>query len=136
MTAVGTILIVEDNTDDEELLRRAIAKGAPRANVQVARDGVEALDYLFANPAPTVVLLDLKLPRLDGMEVLRAVRANPRTQSQPIVMLTSSAEDADVAGCYALGANSYIRKPVDYTEFTATVRLLGTYWLELNRPPP
>lgn len=131
------ILLVEDNPDDEELTLRALKKNNIDAPVVVARDGVEALDYVMnARELPRVVLLDLKLPKLDGLEVLRAVRADPRTKRLPIVILTSSAEHQDVLDGYDLGANSYIRKPVDFTTFVETVRQLGTYWLTINQPVP
>jgi two-component system response regulator len=139
------ILLVEDNPDDEELTLRALAKSNILNPVTVVRDGVEALDYLFGRGAyasrdtreqPQVVLLDLKLPKLDGLEVLRAVRGDPRTKRVPIVILTSSAEEQDVVTGYELGANSYIRKPVDFTQFVEAVRQLGLYWLVLNQPLP
>lgn len=131
------ILLVEDNPDDEELTLRALAKSNILNPVHVARDGVEALDFLrAANPLPQVVLLDLKLPKLDGLEVLRAVRADPRTRRLPVVILTSSREEQDIASSYDLGANSYIRKPVDFTQFVEAVRQLGLYWLVLNEPTP
>jgi two-component system response regulator len=139
------ILLVEDNADDEELTLRALAKSNILNPVTVVRDGVEALDYLFGRGAhasrdardqPQVVLLDLKLPKLDGLEVLRAVRTDPRTKRIPIVILTSSAEEQDIVAGYELGANSYIRKPVDFTQFVEAVRQLGLYWLVLNQPLP
>jgi two-component system response regulator len=139
------ILLVEDNPDDEELTLRALKKSNIMNRVVVARDGVEALDYLFVrgvhagrDPRETaqVVLLDLKLPKLDGLEVLRALRGDPRTRRLPIVILTSSAEEQDVIRGYDLGANSYIRKPVDFTQFVEAVRQLGLYWLVLNQPVP
>jgi two-component system response regulator len=139
------ILLVEDNPDDEELTLRALSKSNILNPVTVVRDGVEALDYLFGRGAyasrdtreqPQVVLLDLKLPKLDGLEVLRAVRGDPRTKRVPIVILTSSAEDQDIVTGYELGANSYIRKPVDFTQFVEAVRQLGLYWLVLNQPLP
>jgi two-component system response regulator len=139
------ILLVEDNADDEELTLRALAKSNILNPVTVVRDGVEALDYLFGRGAhasrdardqPQVVLLDLKLPKLDGLEVLRAVRTDPRTKRIPIVILTSSAEEQDIVAGYELGANSYIRKPVDFTQFVEAVRQLGLYWLVLNQPVP
>jgi two-component system, response regulator len=139
------ILLVEDNPDDEELTLRALKKSNISNPVAVARDGVEALDYVFARGAyagrdtreqPQVVLLDLKLPKLDGLEVLRALRSEPRTKRLPVVILTSSAEEQDILAGYDLGANSYIRKPVDFTQFVEAVRQLGLYWLVLNEPVP
>jgi two-component system response regulator len=137
------IVLVEDNADDEELTLRALRKSNISNRVVVARDGAEALDYLLMRgphdgrdqrEVPQVVLLDLKLPKVDGLEVLRALRADPRTKALPIVILTSSAEDQDVLAGYQLGANSYIRKPVDFTQFVEAVRQLGLYWLVLNQP--
>ncbi len=139
------ILLVEDNPDDELLMLRALAKNGMAGEVVVARDGVEALDYLFAAGAhagrntsvmPRVVLLDLKLPRLDGLEVLRRMRADERTRLVPVVILTSSGEQSDLLEGYALGANSYVRKPVDFAMFTRAVEQLKLYWLVLNEPPP
>ncbi len=139
------ILLVEDNPDDVDLTLRAFRKSNIVNDVVVARDGVEALDYLFAtgahagrdpNALPQVVLLDLKLPRLDGLQVLERVRANPTTRLLPVVILTSSTEQRDLVSGYTLGANSYIRKPVDFQEFVEAVRQLGLYWLILNQPPP
>jgi two-component system, response regulator len=139
------ILLVEDNADDEDLTLRALKKSNIMNRVVVARDGVQALDYLFirgdhatrdASEQPQVILLDLKLPKLDGLEVLRALRADPRTKLLPVVILTSSAEEQDILRGYNLGANSYIRKPVDFTQFVDAVRQLGLYWLVLNQPPP
>lgn len=141
----GSILLVEDNPDDEELTLRALRKNRIMNHVAVARDGVEALDYLFGTGAhaerdvsvqPQVVLLDLKLPRLDGLEVLRRIRSDERTKLLPVIVLTSSKEEEDVAKSYELGANSYVRKPVDFTEFTEAVRQLGLYWLVLNLGAP
>ena len=141
----GTILLVEDNPDDEALTLRALRKNNISNQVVVARDGVEALDYLFSRGAyagrelsgmPVVVLLDLKLPRLDGLEVLRSLRADERTRLLPVVVLTSSREQQDQIDSYSRGANSYVRKPVDFLEFTEAVRQLGLYWLLLNEPPP
>jgi two-component system response regulator len=139
------ILLVEDNPDDEALALRALRKANVRNQVVVARDGVEALDYLFGSGAhagrdtrtlPQVVLLDLKLPRLDGLEVLRRLRADERTRLLPVVILTSSIEDEDRIAGYKLGANSYVRKPVEFGQFAEAVRQLGLYWLLLNEPPP
>jgi CheY-like chemotaxis protein len=139
------ILLVEDNPDDEALTLRALRKANVRNEVIVARDGVEALDYLFGtgkyagrdvNDFPQVMLLDLKLPRLDGLEVLRRVRADERTKLLPVVILTSSTEDEDRVAGYELGANSYVRKPVDFSQFAEAVRQLGLYWLLLNQSPP
>ena len=142
--AEKTVLLVEDNPDDEKLTLRALAKNNVE-HVVVARDGVEALDYLFAtgmyagrnaSALPTVVLLDLKLPRMDGLEVLRRVRADERTNRLPVVILTSSKEERDLMSSYSHGANSYIRKPVDFNEFMEAVKQLGVYWLTLNESPP
>ncbi len=138
------ILLVEDNPDDEALTRRALAKNNIQNEIVVARDGAEALDYLFAtdphagHPAivPEVILLDLKLPKIDGLEVLRRIRAHERTRLLPVVILTSSKEEQDLVNGYRLGANSYIRKPVDFEQFVDAVRQLGLYWLVLNEPPP
>lgn len=139
------IVLVEDNADDEELTLRALRKSNISNRVVVARDGAEALEYLLMRgqhvgrdqrEVPQVVLLDLKLPKVDGLEVLRTLRADPRTKALPIVILTSSAEDQDVIAGYNLGANSYIRKPVDFTQFVEAVRQLGLYWLVLNQPLP
>jgi two-component system, response regulator len=139
------ILLVEDNPDDEALTLRAFAKNNVSNAVVVARDGVEALDYLFGSGAyagrdlrmqPQVILLDLKLPKLDGLEVLRRLRADERTQLLPVVILTSSKEEQDLIQSYRLGANSYIRKPVDFLQFIEAVRQLGLYWLVLNEAPP
>ena len=145
MTYDKTILLVEDNPDDEALTLRALRKANVRNTVVVTRDGVEALDYLFGTGAhagrdttemPQVVLLDLKLPRVDGLEVLRRLRADARTTLLPVVILTSSNEDEDRLAGYRLGANSYVRKPVDFSQFVDAVRQLGLYWLLLNQPPP
>ncbi len=135
------ILLVEDNPDDEALTLRALRKNNILNEVTVARDGQEALDYFFAegassNPAPAVVLLDLKLPKIDGLEVLRRIRADQRTGLQPIVILTSSKEEQDIVSGYRLGANSYIRKPVDFSQFMEAIRQLGLYWLVLNESAP
>jgi len=139
------ILLVEDNPDDVELTLRALKKNKILNEVIVAKDGVEAVEYLFGDekkgkpPASnnlTVVLLDLKLPRLDGMEVLKRIRSDERTKLMPVVILTSSKEENDLIASYKLGANSYIRKPVDFNQFVDAVRQLGMYWLLLNEPPP
>jgi two-component system response regulator len=132
------ILLVEDNPADVELTQRAFAKNHVSNTIHVARDGVEALQFLFADetraPALSVVLLDLKMPRMDGLEVLRRMRADPRTRHIPVVMMTSSSEESDLVSSYGLGANSYIVKPVDFENFTEAVRVIGTYWLLLNKP--
>jgi two-component system, response regulator len=139
------ILLIEDNPDDQALALRALKKNNIRHDVVLARDGVEALDYLFGRGAyagrdtsvqPQLILLDLKLPKLDGLEVLRRMRADARTQLLPVVILTSSKEEQDLVASYRLGANSYVRKPVDFTEFAEGVRQLGLYWLALNETPP
>jgi len=139
------ILLVEDNPDDEALTLRALKKNNILNEVVVAHDGAEALDYLFGtgthagrNPShlPQVVLLDLKLPKVDGLEVLRRIRADERTKLLPVVVLTSSKEEQDLLKSYSLHANSYVRKPVDFTQFTEAVRQLGLYWLVLNEAPP
>jgi two-component system response regulator len=134
------ILLVEDNPDDEKLTLRALLKHN-WSNVAVARDGVEALSYLFGAGAtpdtlPAVIFLDLKLPKLDGLEVLRQVRADARTRRLPVVVLTSSREEQDLMTSYSHGANSYIRKPVDFNQFMEAVRQVGIYWLVLNEPAP
>jgi two-component system, response regulator len=137
MAPTRPILLVEDNPDDERLTLRALAKNNIGNEVKVAHDGVEALDYLFSpsNSAPALVLLDLKLPKVDGIEVLRRMRHMDKTQLTPVVILTSSKEEQDLIAGYRLGANSYIRKPVDFVQFTEAVRQLGLYWLVLNEPP-
>lgn len=135
------ILLVEDNPDDEALTLRALRNNNISNEVKVVRDGQQALDYFFgedasANAIPTVMLLDLKLPKVDGLEVLRRIRADERTRMQPVVILTSSKEEQDVINGYRLGANSYIRKPVDFSQFLEAIRQLGLYWLVLNEAPP
>jgi CheY-like chemotaxis protein len=139
------ILLVEDNPDDEALTLRALKKNNIKNEVVVARDGVEALDYLFGtgayvgrdlNVLPQVVLLDLKLPKVDGFEVLRRVREDSRTKLLPIVILTTSNEEQDRIKGYGLGANSFVRKPVQFDQFIEAVRQLGLYWLILNEPAP
>jgi two-component system response regulator len=140
-----TILLVEDNRDDETLTLRALRQANVANAVVVARDGTEAVDYLFGSGAyagrdvrdlPQVVLLDLKLPKIDGIEVLRRIRADDRTRLLPVVILTSSNEERDRIQTYALGANSYVRKPVDFAQFADAVRQLGLYWVVLNQAPP
>jgi two-component system response regulator len=138
------LLLVEDNPDDVELTMRALAKSHVANTVDVASDGVEALDYLAgtgkfadrdASASPQVILLDLKMPRLDGLEVLRRIRADEKTRLLPVVILTTSSEERDKVESYKLGANSYIRKPVDFVQFSESVRQLGLYWLVLNEAP-
>ncbi len=140
-----TILLVEDNASDEELTLRALKKGNIGNEVVVARDGAAALDYLFGRGAhagrdtrqqPQVMLLDLNLPKLGGIDVLRAIRADERTKLLPVVILTSSKEDKDLVDGYGSGANSYIVKPVDFTQFAEVVRQLGLYWLVINQRAP
>jgi len=142
---MNEILLVEDIPDDVELTLRAFRKSKIANEIVVAHDGVEALDYLFAtgdhagrdnSTLPQLVLLDLKLPRIDGLQVLERIRANPKTKLMPVVILTSSTEEPDLKTGYSLGANSYIRKPVDFQEFVDAVSSLGMYWLLLNQPPP
>lgn len=132
------IVLVEDNPDDEALTLRALKKQKIANDIVVLRDGVEAVNFLLSpeSPLPSLVLLDLKLPKLDGLQVLKRLRAEPRTQLLPIVVLTSSDEDRDVMEGYRLGANSYIRKPVDFAQFSEAVAQLGLYWLVLNQAPP
>jgi CheY-like chemotaxis protein len=139
------ILLVEDNPDDEALTLRALKKNNIFNDIVVARDGVAALEYLFGEGAyagrdprvvPQVVLLDLKLPKVDGLEVLRRIRADVRTQVMPVVILTSSSEEQDLIAGYSLGANSYVSKPVNFVQFAEAIRQLGLYWLVLNEAPP
>jgi two-component system response regulator len=143
--APRTILLVEDNPDDEELTLRALARNNIGNTVVVVRDGQEAVDWLEGkglyasrdpNDVPALILLDLKLPKIDGLDVLRRLRANPRTAIVPVVILTSSKEDRDRTEGYYGGANSYVQKPVDFSSFVDAVRQLGMYWLMLNEPPP
>jgi len=139
------ILLVEDNPDDEALTLRALNKSKIANKIVVVRDGAEALDYLFCTGAytdrdpldlPQVTLLDLKLPKVDGLEVLRRIRAEPRTRMLPVVILTSSKEEQDLVNAYSIGVNSYVRKPVDFSQFVNAIGQLGLYWLVLNEPPP
>lgn len=145
MMRMRTILLVEDREDDIELALRAFQKSKVANEIAVVRDGEQALDYLFARgayasrdgaPLPELMLLDLKLPKIDGIEVLRRVRAEPRTRRLPIVVLTSSNEEQDLLSSYDLGANSFVRKPVDFAQFVEAVTQLGLYWLVLNEPAP
>jgi two-component system response regulator len=138
------VLLVEDSESDEKLTRMAFKRSGVAHELAVVRDGAEALDYLFATGAhaarnatalPAVVLLDLNLPKVSGLDVLRQVRADARTRLQPIVVLTSSREDEDIARSYALGANAYVRKPVDFADFIEAARTLGVFWLTLNEAP-
>ena len=137
-----SILLVEDNADDEALTLRALRKNKITNLVVVAHDGAEAVDYLFGSPGetplrclPQLILLDLKLPKIDGLDVLRRIRAAERTKLLPVVILTSSREERDIVDGYRLGANSYVRKPVDFVQFTEAVHQLGLYWLLLNESP-
>jgi two-component system, response regulator len=139
------ILLVEDNPDDVDLTIRALEKNKILNKVVTARDGVEALDYLFGagkyagrdtSVLPELVLLDLKLPKVDGIDVLKRLRSNELTELLPVVILTSSKEEQDIINSYKFGANSYIRKPVDFNQFMEAVKQLGLYWLVLNEPPP
>jgi two-component system response regulator len=139
------ILLVEDRAQDEKLTLRALKQHNIMNTVVVARDGAEALDYLFTkgahagrnpNELPQIVLLDLNLPKIGGLDVLRQIRAEPKTKMLPVVILTASKEETDLVSGYSLGANSYIVKPVDFVQFSDAVRQLGLYWLVLNQPPP
>jgi two-component system response regulator len=139
-----TILLVEDNPDDVELTLRAFKKNNIANGVVIARDGVEALDYLFGtgayaardtNDTPRIILLDLKLPKLDGLQVLERLRKDERTRLTPVVILTSSKEEHDLVSGYKTGANSYVRKPVDFNQFVEAVRHIGLYWLLINEVP-
>lgn len=144
----NTILLIEDNRDDEELALRAFRKNNVANDIVVARDGAEALDLLLGTAVPNevngtrkklhplIVLLDLKLPKIDGLEVLRRIRSNRETALMPVVVLTTSSEERDILESYRLGTNSYVRKPVDFAEFVETMRQLASYWLHLNEPPP
>ena len=138
------ILLVEDNPNDVELTLHALKENNLSNHIEVARDGAEALDFIFCQGAhshrsvdqsPKVILLDLKLPKVDGLEVLKRLKSDPRTRKIPVVMLTSSREESDIVESYQLGVNSYIVKPVDFEQFTEAVRHLGLYWLLLNQPP-
>ncbi len=138
------ILLVEDNPDDVELTLRALKNQNISNHIEVVRDGAEALDFIFCTGdysdrkmenAPKVILLDLKLPRVDGLEVLEKIKSDPRTKAIPVVVLTSSREERDIVESYKLGSNSYITKPVDFEQFSESVRQLGLYWLLLNEPP-
>jgi two-component system response regulator len=140
-----TILLVEDNPSDIDLTKRAFDKGHINNNLIVAEDGQEALDYIFgkgkhasrdANQLPVLILLDLKLPKIGGLEVLKIIRATEKIKRLPVVVLTSSKEEQDVAASYDLGVNSYIRKPVDFNQFADAIKHLGLYWLVINEPPP
>lgn len=137
MTALPPILLVEDNPDDERLTLRALSRGNLQNEILVARNGEEALNILFNLAVlPCVVLLDLKLPKIGGLEVLRQVRAHETTRLLPVVILTSSSEDRDIVESYSLGANSYVRKPVEFDRFTTAVSQLGLYWALVNEPLP
>lgn len=145
MNAKKLILLVEDNPDDEALSLRALARSGVSAEIMVVRNGAEALEYLQGTGEyegrdttvqPTVVLLDLKLPKIDGLEVLRRIRGYPPTRHLPVVLLTSSHEEVDLRTGYALGANSYVRKPVDYERYSDAVGRVGSYWLDINKPAP
>lgn len=139
------ILLVEDNASDEKLALLAFRRCGVPCEIVVARDGAEALDFMFAtgkyrdrDPVlrPAVILLDLKLPRIGGLDVLRRIRAAPETQLLPVVVLTASGQDEDLARAYSLGANAYLRKPVDFSEFSEAAKAVATFWLRFNEPPP
>lgn len=141
----GTLLLVEDDADDLELSLLALRECDISNPIAVARDGVEALDYLFGtgahdgrapDDAPVLTLLDLKLPRVDGLEVLRRIRGDDRTRHAPVIMLTSSKQERDVIASYDLGANGYVQKPVDFSQFVSAVKAVGLFWLVVNEPPP
>lgn len=145
MAIKDEILLVEDNADDEALTLRAFRKNNIANPIHVVRDGAEALDFLFArngyqdrrtSELPALILLDLNLPKISGVEVLHQIRSNEKTRRLPVVVLTSSKEERDLAACYDNGANSYIKKPVDFVSFIESVRQLGMYWLAFNQPPP
>ena len=145
MNRSNIILLVEDNADDVELTLRAFRKSKILNEIVVVTDGVQALDYVFAEGAhagrnleanPAVILLDLKLPKIGGLEVLRRLRADERTRRIPVVVLTSSNEERDILSSYDLGANSFVRKPVDFAQFVEAAQQLGMYWLVMNEPPP
>jgi two-component system response regulator len=145
MNSAIEILLVEDNADDVELTLRALTKHNLANKIHVVRDGEEALDFLFCRGAfssrsfddqPKVVLLDLKLPRVDGLEVLRAVKSDPRTKTVPVVVMTSSGQQRDMVESYQLGVNRYLPKPINFGEFQEVIRQLGYYWLAVNQPPP
>lgn len=143
--ALPTILLVEDDSNDEELGRLALEENSIKCDLVVVHDGPEALDYLWARGAyasrdaaaiPKVVLLDLKLPKLSGVHVLREIRANPRTRYLPVVVFTSSKEESDLLECYRFGANAYVQKPIDFAEFSAALQQIGIFWVIANRTPP
>lgn len=145
MAMLNNILLVEDNPDDAELAQRALHRNKIANKVTLVEDGAKALDYLLGtgdfegrdtSDAPCLILLDLKLPKVDGLEVLKVIRSDQRSKLIPVVVLTSSSEEEDLVASYDLGANSYIRKPVDFEQFVKAVQQLGMYWLVLNEPPP